>query len=267
MKDLLSVTIANLYDEVAGLDGTSGKEYTKQLAKSVVGSLVRFEVKGGKYVFTEFYDRINDDVKSTRTGNKKLVYTGSSAVTYKEDTMKLGSYRLTESTNVMLVKAKDGTKSKAAYSVDVEVINAADLGNGDYHCFISGINDATFKVENVVIYLDEASRTTNKDYAVILDYSTLTNDDDYKSEVKLSYNGKNVNIASYCVKAGDEIAVKESKKENKYFTEIKQMKVGNMPKWLEFNPETLVGKVIALPTREDIDSQIAEHMIVELYSK
>ena len=34
-----------------------------------------------------------------------------------------------------------------------------------------------------------------------------------------------------------------------------------------FDPETLTGKVLALPTREDIDSQIAEHMIVELYSK
>jgi small subunit ribosomal protein S4 len=45
------------------------------------------------------------------------------------------------------------------------------------------------------------------------------------------------------------------------------MKVGAMPKWLEFNPETLTGKILALPTREDIDISIAEHMIVELYSK
>ena len=80
-------------------------------------------------------------------------------------------------------------------------------------------------------------------------------------------NGRNINIASYIVKLGDEIAVKESKKDNKYFGEIKQMKVAAMPKWLEFNPETLTGKVIALPTREDIDITIKEHMIVELYSK
>ena len=80
-------------------------------------------------------------------------------------------------------------------------------------------------------------------------------------------NGKNVNIASYIVKVGDVIAVKESKKDNKFFTEIKQMKIGTMPKWLEFNPETLEGKILALPTREDIDSNIAEHMIIELYSK
>ena len=81
-------------------------------------------------------------------------------------------------------------------------------------------------------------------------------------------NGKNVDIASYEIKLGDVIAVKDTKKDNKYFTELKGAPAnGTMPKWLEFSNETLTGKVIALPTREDIDSQIAEHMIVELYSK
>ena len=81
-------------------------------------------------------------------------------------------------------------------------------------------------------------------------------------------NGKNVDIASYEVKAGDVIAVKETKKGNKYFTELKQtQKSAKMPKWVEFDNETLTGKVLALPTREDVDMQIAEHMIVELYSK
>ena len=81
-------------------------------------------------------------------------------------------------------------------------------------------------------------------------------------------NGKKVNIASYCVKVGDVIAVKENKKGNKYFEEIKTMKVGSMPKWLEFDPESLSGKILANPTREDIaDVTIKENMIVELYSK
>ena len=81
-------------------------------------------------------------------------------------------------------------------------------------------------------------------------------------------NGKNVDIASYQVNAGDVIAVKETKKDNKYFTALKALtKNASMPKWVDFDPETLTGKVIALPTREDVDSQIAEHMIVELYSK
>ena len=81
-------------------------------------------------------------------------------------------------------------------------------------------------------------------------------------------NGKKVNIASYCVKVGDVVAVKENKKDNKYFEEIKTMKVGSMPKWLEFDPESLTGKILANPTREDIaDVTIKENMIVELYSK
>ena len=81
-------------------------------------------------------------------------------------------------------------------------------------------------------------------------------------------NGKNVNIASYQIKAGDVIAVKESKRNNKYFEAFKQtQKSGIVPKWLEFDAEKLEGKVIALPKREDIDLQIQEQMIVELYSK
>ena len=80
-------------------------------------------------------------------------------------------------------------------------------------------------------------------------------------------NGKKVNIPSYIVKEGDIVAVKENKTSNKYFEAIKSAKAANLPKWLEFNPEKLEGKVIALPARDDIDSQIAEHMIVELYSK
>lgn len=82
-----------------------------------------------------------------------------------------------------------------------------------------------------------------------------------------SVNGRTVNIPSYIVKVGDVIAVKENRKKDKYFEQIKTMKVGNMPKWLEFDPEKLEGKILALPARDDIDSQIAEHMIVELYSK
>ncbi len=80
-------------------------------------------------------------------------------------------------------------------------------------------------------------------------------------------NGKKVNIPSYIVKVGDVISVKENKVSNKYFEAIKGAKAANLPKWLEFDTEKLVGKVIALPARDDVDSQIAEHKIVELYSK
>ena len=80
-------------------------------------------------------------------------------------------------------------------------------------------------------------------------------------------NGRKVNIPSFIVKVGDVITVKESKTGNKYFEVIKSMKAANMPKWVEFDPAKLEGKILSLPVRDDIDSQIAEHMIVELYSK
>ena len=82
----------------------------------------------------------------------------------------------------------------------------------------------------------------------------------------ITVNGRGVNIPSYSVKAGDIIAVKETKRGDAFFKEVKEMKKGTLPKWLDFEPEKLEGKVIALPKREDIDSQIQEHLIIELYS-
>lgn len=80
-------------------------------------------------------------------------------------------------------------------------------------------------------------------------------------------NGRKVDIPSYIVKAGDVIAVRESRKKNAYFEQVKESKGGNIPKWLESDLEKLEGKVLSLPVREEIDTQISEHMIVELYSK
>lgn len=81
-------------------------------------------------------------------------------------------------------------------------------------------------------------------------------------------NGRPVDIASYQVKVGDVISVKEGKKSSPYFEALKgAAKIGKMPKWVDFDSEKLEGKILALPTREDIDSQITEQMIVELYSK
>jgi small subunit ribosomal protein S4 len=80
-------------------------------------------------------------------------------------------------------------------------------------------------------------------------------------------NGKCINIPSYLVKTGDVITIKENKKSIEMFKELKQMKTPNLPKWLDFNPEGLTGKVLAMPQREDSDQSIQEHLIVELYSK
>lgn len=86
------------------------------------------------------------------------------------------------------------------------------------------------------------------------------------NHAQITVNGKTVNIPSYLVKVGDVIAVKENKRELGMFKELKGMKVV-MPKWLEFNSDTLEGKVLSLPTREDIDLNIKEHLIIELYSR
>jgi len=82
----------------------------------------------------------------------------------------------------------------------------------------------------------------------------------------ITVNGKPVDIPSFIVKVGDVIAIKENKKEKEMFKDLKGMKVV-LPKWIEFNTETLVGKIIALPKREDIDMNISEHLIIELYSR
>ena len=79
-------------------------------------------------------------------------------------------------------------------------------------------------------------------------------------------NGKKVDIPSYEVKAGDVIKVKEKSTSSPKFKEIKDMAI-SVPSWLTVDVEKLEGKVVALPKREDIDTPVAEHLIVELYSK
>ena len=81
-------------------------------------------------------------------------------------------------------------------------------------------------------------------------------------------NGKRVDIPSYLVKAGDVIAVRESKTETGAVkVNVEENAARPVPEWLEKNSETLSGKVIRLAAREDIDIPVEEHLIVELYSK
>ena len=82
----------------------------------------------------------------------------------------------------------------------------------------------------------------------------------------ITVNGKRVNIPSYQLKAGDTIAIKEENKGNEMFKELKGAKIV-MPKWVEFDTETFVGRIIQAPEREDIDQNFNEQLIVELYSK
>jgi len=81
-------------------------------------------------------------------------------------------------------------------------------------------------------------------------------------------NGKQVNIPSYLVKAGDVIEIKEKHKSSARYKEILELTGGRMlPEWLEADKDNLSGTVKQLPTREMIDVPVNEMLIVELYSK
>ena len=81
-------------------------------------------------------------------------------------------------------------------------------------------------------------------------------------------NGKQVNIPSYLVKAGDVIEIKEKHKDCQRYKDILEVTGGNMiPDWLEVDAKNLKGTVKELPSREAIDVPVDEMLIVELYSK
>ena len=81
-------------------------------------------------------------------------------------------------------------------------------------------------------------------------------------------NGKQVNIPSYLVKAGDVIEIREKSKASQRYKDILEVTAGRLvPEWLEADQENLKGSVKALPVRENIDVPVNEMLIVELYSK
>lgn len=81
-------------------------------------------------------------------------------------------------------------------------------------------------------------------------------------------NGKQVNIPSYLVKAGDTIEIKEKHKASQRYKDILEVTDGRLvPEWLEADHENLRGVVKEIPTREIIDVPVDEMLIVELYSK
>ena len=79
-------------------------------------------------------------------------------------------------------------------------------------------------------------------------------------------NGKKADIPSMEVKAGDVVAVKEKSQSSPKFKEVKEMSI-TVPSWMSVDVEKLEGKIVNIPSRADIDTPVAEHLIVELYSK
>ena len=81
-------------------------------------------------------------------------------------------------------------------------------------------------------------------------------------------NGKQVNIPSYQVKAGDVIEIKEKHRTSPRYKEILEVTEGRMiPSWLEADHDNFTGTVKELPSRDEIDVPVNETLIVELYSK
>ena len=84
----------------------------------------------------------------------------------------------------------------------------------------------------------------------------------------IKVNGRKVNIPSYQVNAGDEIAIRDAAKKMVILEQATQFAAANpIPTWLEVNFENLSGRVLTLPKRKDVNLPINEQLIVELYSK
>ncbi len=84
----------------------------------------------------------------------------------------------------------------------------------------------------------------------------------------IEVNGRKVNIASYLVKPGDVVAIREIRKDNPVVkANLENGVTRPVPEWLELDSEKLSGKVVRLVNREEIDLPVEEHLIVELYNK
>ncbi|NLL53368.1 MAG: 30S ribosomal protein S4 [Peptococcaceae bacterium] len=84
----------------------------------------------------------------------------------------------------------------------------------------------------------------------------------------ITVNGKRVDIASYQVKVGEVISIKEKSRElNRVKEMIERLRDRSVPAWLSLDVENVTGTVIQLPSREDVQIPIEEHLIVEKYSR
>lgn len=81
-------------------------------------------------------------------------------------------------------------------------------------------------------------------------------------------NGRKVNIPSFLVKVGDVIAVRDKSKASPRVKELMERAADRTPPaWLEYDADPAIGRVVALPTRDQIDAPVQETLIVELYSR
>ncbi|MEW6277381.1 MAG: 30S ribosomal protein S4 [Candidatus Eremiobacterota bacterium] len=84
----------------------------------------------------------------------------------------------------------------------------------------------------------------------------------------VTVNGRKVDVPSYIVRPGEQIGLAERHRTNLVIQQaVQHASVRTMPQWLELNPEAIEGKILGLPNRVDIDTQVNEQLIVEFYSR
>ena len=150
------------------------------------------------------------------------------------------------------LQLREKQKAKFIYGVLENYYKKADRMQGQ-----TGENLMTIlesRLDNVVFRMGLAR--TRKEARQIVDHKHVL------------VNGKQVNIPSYLVKAGDVIEIKEKCKGSQRYKDILEVTAGRLvPEWVEVDQEALKGTVKELPKREVIDVPVNEVLIVELYSK
>ena len=110
------------------------------------------------------------------------------------------------------------------------------------------------RLDNVVYRLGLASSRAEARQLVVHNHYTV--------------NGKKVNVPSYLLKPGEVVAVHDNiRSSDKMKAVIEANSARPIPMWLDLNRDTLEAKVVRLPNRDEIDLDVEEHLIVELYSK
>jgi small subunit ribosomal protein S4 len=81
-------------------------------------------------------------------------------------------------------------------------------------------------------------------------------------------NGHRMDIPSALLRAGDVLAVSEKSKSLTYFKDLaKEIQRKSVPSWMSLNPQAMSGKIVSMPTRSEIDTELQEQLIVEFYSR
>ena len=119
--------------------------------------------------------------------------------------------------------------------------------------------------ENLLIMLEE--RLDNVVYRMGLS-TTRREARQLVNHGHFTVNGKKVDVPSYRIKPGDVVAVSETSKKSPKFAQILEQTNGRIvPLWLDANKEAMTAKVTREFNREELDYEIAEHLVIELYSK